>query len=116
MATAPFAGSYPAAFPQSFGSQLTQPLSARTRTAAHIIRRRPTREQGRSLEILGHAIEYLIDSQLYAGKDSAAEAVVEAEQILMRLNREVFSECVEVAPRAARLAIWLRRLASNAAR
>jgi hypothetical protein len=54
-----------------------------------IIRKRPTRIQGRALEVLAHAIEYLVDSSLY----SDTENTIEASQIMMRLNREVFAEC-----------------------
>jgi hypothetical protein len=51
--------------------------------------------QGRALELLGHAIEYLVDSQLHRG---ATQADGRAERILMRLSLEVFAECREVLP------------------
>lgn len=63
-----------------------------------VIRRRPTPQQGRSLEMLGHAIEYLVDSDLSSGRNGSDPAAAEAARILMRLSREVFSECPEVVP------------------
>jgi hypothetical protein len=68
------------------------------RSASRVIRRRPTRSQGHALEKLGHAIEYLVDSRVHrdVGISSPAESV--AEQLLMRLSREVFAECEEIAP------------------
>jgi len=60
------------------------------------VRRRANQEQGRALEMLGHAIEYLMDSRLYAvdGADPKSEA--EAVNLLMGLSRAVFAECEEV--------------------
>ena len=67
------------------------------RPSGALVRRRPTQQQGRALELLGHAIEYLVDSDLNCG--TAGNAVPnEAAQILMRLNREVFADCAEVVP------------------
>jgi hypothetical protein len=74
-------------------------------------RRRPTPAQGRALEILGHAIEYLIDTQLHTGDFGAgAKDAAEASQVLMRLSREVFAECRVVVPAGERLKHRLRRL------
>ncbi len=53
---------------------------------------------GRALEILGHAIEYLADE--YVRDDSPAEAKegrLQAIQMLMALNREIYLSC-PVAP------------------
>jgi hypothetical protein len=54
--------------------------------------------QGHALEVLGHGIEYLVDSRMHrdTGLSSSADSV--AEQILMRLSREVFAECAKVVP------------------
>jgi hypothetical protein len=52
--------------------------------------------QGRSLELLGHAVEYLVDSRMFMIEPSTAKSEREAVQILMRLSRMVFSECEEV--------------------
>jgi hypothetical protein len=60
-------------------------------------RRRTTPEAGHALEILGHAIEYLADEFVYEdGALSARNAQLQAVQILMALNRQVYFECPEV--------------------
>ncbi|WP_047487336.1 hypothetical protein [Terriglobus sp. TAA 43] len=56
--------------------------------------RKPTLSQGRALETLGHAIEYLVDSRLYETWDSPADA--EAVHTLMACSRAVFADCEEV--------------------
>ncbi len=73
------------------------------------VRRRADRVQGRSLEILGHAIEYLVDTRMFVLEPEAAKAEREAVQILMRLSRTVFSECEEVVTLGDRLAAWWRQ-------
>jgi hypothetical protein len=79
----------------------------RTRSATRVIRRRPTMIQGRALETLGHAIEYLVDSRMHRDQGLSSQADGEAEQVIMRLNRAVFAECAEVVP-GGRLGVWLR--------
>ncbi|MGD0345212.1 MAG: hypothetical protein ABSA85_00565 [Terracidiphilus sp.] len=60
-------------------------------------RRRISPHAGRGLEILGHAIEYLTDEFVYAGGSfSAHDPQVEAVQLLMGLNREIYFDCPEV--------------------
>lgn len=54
-------------------------------------RRKIDRNAGRALEVLGHAIEYLTDEFVHAGGLDSGE--LEAIQILMALNRQVYSEC-----------------------
>jgi hypothetical protein len=66
-------------------------------------RRHITPEAGHALEILGHAIEYLTDE--FADEDGtliAMNAQVQAVQILMALNRQVYFECPEAPTFAAR--------------
>ena len=54
-------------------------------------------EAGRALEILGHAIEYLTDEFVHEGLEfSAKNEQLEAVQLLMALNRQVYFECPEV--------------------
>jgi hypothetical protein len=60
------------------------------------VRRRGNSEQGRALEILGHAVEYLVDSRLFLVDQTQAKAEQDAVQILMRMSRAVFLECPEV--------------------
>lgn len=52
---------------------------------------------GRALEILGHAIEYLTDELGQSGEPVLAESPrVEAIQLLMTLNRQIYLQCPEV--------------------
>ncbi len=61
-------------------------------------RRRITPQAGHALEILGHAIEYLADELVNDGAElSAHNERVQAVQLLMALNRQVYFEC-PVAP------------------
>ena len=72
-------------------------------------RRRVSREAGRALEILGHAIEYLADELIYAGESlSAHDGRWEAVQLLMRLNREIYFACPVVPSFSERLRRWLK--------
>ncbi len=73
----------------------------------HQPRRRANLQQGRALEILGHAIEYLIDSRMFLIHEPATPADAQATQILMQLNRQIFSECTEIVPTYRRLRNWL---------
>jgi hypothetical protein len=61
-------------------------------------RRQITPQAGRALEILGHAIEYLTDEFVQEGGSfSAGNPQLEAIQLLMALNRQVYFSC-PVAP------------------
>ncbi len=70
------------------------------------IRRRGSSEQGRALETLGHAVEYLVDSRMRFNDPQAAPGERDAIELLMRLNRAVFSECPEVVPVSRRVRHW----------
>ncbi|MGA2217625.1 MAG: hypothetical protein ABSG51_06040 [Terracidiphilus sp.] len=60
-------------------------------------RRRITPEAGHALEILGHAIEYLTDEYVHEGGSlTGNDQRVQAVQLLMALNRQVYFECPEV--------------------
>lgn len=66
------------------------------------VRRRISPEAGRGLEILGHAIGYLTDEYVHRGGSSsgalsAQDPELEAVQLLMALNRQIYFEC-PVAP------------------
>ncbi len=65
--------------------------------------RRLTREQGRAIEILGHAVEYLIDSRLFGGESRDAEAI----SLLKRANRRIFQDSVVAVPVGMRVRQWL---------
>ena len=67
-------------------------------------RRRISPEAGHALEILGHAIEYLTDEFVRAGASTSAhDAQVEAVQLLMSLNREIYFGCPAVPTLTDRL-------------
>ncbi len=71
------------------------------------VRRRGSLEQGRALEALGHAVEYVIDSRLFNANELNPRDEQEAVQILMRMSRAVFLECPEVVPVRRRLRQWI---------
>ena len=95
---------YPAATPYPDPSRGVVPRGRQP------IRRRLGREQGRALERLGHAVEYLIDSRMFLTQVPYTAAEEEAVQILMALNRLVFESCPEVVPMRQRVLNRLRRL------
>jgi hypothetical protein len=71
-------------------------------------RRRITPQAGHALEILGHAIEYLTDEYVHLGGDmSPRNGQLEAVQLLMARNREVYYECPEVVTVGDRLRAML---------
>jgi hypothetical protein len=71
-------------------------------------RRRITPEAGRALEILGHAIEYLTDEFVHQGGDlRAGNSQLEAVQLLMARNREIYYACPEVVTVGDRLRAML---------
>jgi len=81
----------------AFSAASTVPVRVRGEEARAGLRRRLIRpEAGRALEILGHAIEYLADEYAHRGGSfSAHDGEVEALQLLMGLNREIYLECPE---------------------
>jgi hypothetical protein len=68
-----------------------------TGMGSHSVRRRTTAEAGLALEVLGHAIEYLADEYVHeAGLLSFSfpgDSRVEAIQLLMAANRQVYYAC-----------------------
>jgi hypothetical protein len=68
-----------------------------TGTGSRSLRRRTTPEVGFALEILGHAIEYLADEYVHeAGllpSIHSGDPRVEAIQMLMAANRQVYFAC-----------------------
>ncbi len=67
-------------------------------------RRRITPQAGHALEILGHAIEYLTDEFVHAnGGLTPGNSELEAVQLLMAVNRQVYYECPEVRTIGERL-------------
>jgi hypothetical protein len=67
-------------------------------------RRRISPQAGHALEILGHAIEYLTDEFVHEGGTfSPNNAQLQAVQLLMAVNRQVYFECPEVPPLSKRI-------------
>lgn len=68
-------------------------------------------QAGRALELLGHAIEYLADEYVHqGGQFKAGDAQVEAIQMLMALNREIYFACPVVPTLRERCAALVQRL------
>ena len=67
-------------------------------------RRHITPQAGHALEILGHAIEYLTDELVHRHAEVfPGSSELEAVQLLMALNRQVYYECPEVPTMGDRL-------------
>lgn len=75
------------------------------------VRRALSPADGRALEILGHAIEYLADEYSVdtapKGPLGSADPRVEAIQILKSLNRAVYYSGAEVQPAFRRIKRWV---------
>ena len=66
-------------------------------------RRHISRESGRVIEVLAHAIEYLCDEAVHnGGTMSAGDPQLEAVQLVMSLQRAVYLECPPV------VSVWSR--------
>jgi hypothetical protein len=90
----------------SLTTELAVPVSAPVDMSARVrpSRRRITPEAGHALEILGHAIEYLTDELVHCGGElSPGNSELQAVQLLMERNRQVYYECPEVVTVGARL-------------
>lgn len=86
------------------GFPVAMVASATHTVRAGAIRRRSISPQaGRALVILGHAIEYLTDEFVHEGGSfSRNNAQLQAVQLLMAVNRQIYSECPEVPPLSKR--------------
>lgn len=95
----------------SMTSDLSMPVSTSAAQTAGLRanRRRITPQAGHALEILGHAIEYLTDELVHRHAEIfPRSAELEAVQLLMALNRQVYYECPEVPTLGGRLRSMLR--------
>jgi hypothetical protein len=71
-------------------------------------RRSISPQAGHALEILGHSIEYLTDEFIHqGGAFSGNNSQLQAVQLLMALNRQIYFECPEVPPLSRRLMSFL---------
>ncbi len=67
-------------------------------------RRSISPQAGRALVVLGHAIEYLTDEFIHEGGTfSSHDSQLQAVQLLMALNRQIYFECPEIPPIRKRL-------------
>jgi hypothetical protein len=80
---------------ESVKSCFVESLSQLPVTSERAVRSRHiTPQAGRAIEILGHAIDYLADELVDKGTLlSPDDGRIQAIQILMALNREVYFEC-----------------------
>jgi hypothetical protein len=87
------------------GFPIAIPAPAAESTHVGLKRRRSISPRaGHALEILGHAIEYLTDEFVHEGGSfSADNGQLQAVQLLMALNRQVYFECPEVLPFSTRI-------------
>ena len=82
------------------------PVAALQPRALH---RRIGPEAGRALEKLGHAIEYLTDEYVFSGGSlEAHDPQLDAVQLLMAINREIYFSCPSVPGPVERVRAWLR--------
>lgn len=74
------------------------------------IRRRPTPQSGRALEVLGHAIEYLADEYAVDSRSKGPlgnlDPRIEAIQLLKKLNRQIYLSSEVIEPPLAQLRRW----------
>jgi hypothetical protein len=92
-------------FAADLGSGQSIPASEKTK------RRSIDPQSGQALVILGHAIEYLADEFVCGGRSfSTSRGQVDAIQLLMALNREIYLACPEAPTFAEWLKAGLRRL------
>lgn len=91
-----------------FHPQVSAP-PAQAVTAGAYKRRRISPQAGHALEILGHTIEYLTDEFVHEGGSfNSNNAQLQAVQLLMAVNRQIYLECPEVPSLRQRLASFLR--------
>lgn len=73
-------------------------------------RRRISPLAGRALEVLGHAIDYLVDEFIHEGISlSPRKEQLEAVQLLMAFNRQIYFECPEAPSFGERCRKFMRR-------
>ena len=85
-------------------------------TAGNVVQRRRnlSPEAGRAIELLGHAIEYLADEIALDCLDPSMRAKSEmfprlqAIEMLMARNRDIYLSCAEAPTLAERLRNWFR--------
>jgi hypothetical protein len=85
---------------------------ARSSVGDLTIHRITSTHHGRTLLILGHAAEYLVNSRRYLAEEFDHSAETEAVHILMELSRRVFEEFAAEEPtKLQRIEDWVVRQA-----
>ena len=84
-------------------------------TLLPVVRRRITPQQGLAIQILGNAVDRLLDSRMFLIDEPPTQAEADAIHILMLLKRAVFSECEQVTESNRNLRQWMTRALSRAA-
>jgi hypothetical protein len=65
-------------------------------------------QAGHALEKLGHAIEYLTDEYIHEGGTfNRRDAKLQAVEMLMAINRDIYAACPEVPTLGERWHAWL---------
>jgi hypothetical protein len=76
-----------------------------------VVRRQLSPDEGRALEVLGHAIEYLADeycrNPAAQGRFGSMDPRIEAIQTLKALNRDIYYSAAEAQPALKRLRQWV---------
>lgn len=85
------------------------PAAAARRVVAidAVPRHEAMRQRGRALEVLGHAIEYLVDSRLAQFEQEATVGDGDAVRLLIGASRAVFADSPAYASATSRLRRWL---------
>jgi len=93
------------AFPVIEAAPVTAPARVRKNR-----RRRISPNAGHALEKLGHAIEYLTDEYIHEGGTfTHGDAKLQAVEMLMAINCEIYYACPEVPTLGDRWRAWTRR-------
>ncbi len=87
-------------------------LKAVTKTVERVNqRRRISPESGHALEILGHAIAYLADELIHEGGPlSGGNERVQAIQMLMAANRQIYFACPVIPTGSERIRLLAHRI------
>ena len=98
LVSTPITAAHPLANPVAINIPIAVPLGGPLENVlqegGRARRRRISPQAGRALETLGHAIEYLSDEFVHAGGQlTAHDGQVEAVQLLMGINRQIYFDC-----------------------
>lgn len=94
LVSTPIAATFPVVTSIPIAVPLGGPLENILQEGGRARRRRISPEAGHALETLGHAIEYLSDEFVHAGGPlTARDGQVEAVQLLMGINRQIYFDC-----------------------